>query len=167
MDECQNITKLFSGGKEHQSLIELVAELNNEFVCDPEIESYEESNSLYHKFYSPVLMSELKLAAYELKFINNYIKNISIYIRQLKIAQIDNNHDEKQCNKFRAWLNKITVKHVTITMGLLDYYHELAKAQHGASQVNLLPWEFYDRVSQLPARLELMSKSVTDKVWKT
>ena len=63
-------------------------------------------------------------------------------------------------------MNKITVKHVTITMGLLDYYHELAKAQHGASKVNLLPWEFYDRVSQLAARLELMFKSVTDKVWK-
>ena len=51
-------------------------------------------------------------------------------------------------------------------MGLLDYYHELAKAQHGASKVNLLPWEFYDSVSQLAARLELMSKSINDKVWK-
>ena len=105
-------------------------------------------------------------AAYGNKFLNNYIKNISIYIRQLKIAQIDNNHDEKQRNKFKAWLKKITVKHVTIAVGLLDYYHELAKAQHGASKVNLLPWEFYDRVSQLAARLELMSKSINDKVWK-
>ena len=121
MDECQNITKLFRWGKEHQGLIELVDELNTEFVCDPEIESYEESNSLFHKFYSPVLMSELKFAAYGHKFLNNYIKNILIYIRQLKIAQIDNNHDEKQYNKFRAWLKKITVKHVTIAMGLLHY----------------------------------------------
>ena len=65
------------------------------FLTESEIESYEESNSLFHKFYSPVLMSDLKFAAYGHKFLNNYIKNISIYIRQLKIAQIDNNHDEK------------------------------------------------------------------------
>ena len=60
----------------------------------------------------------------------------------------------------------ITVKHVAIAVGLLDYYHELAKAQHGASKVNLLPGELYDRVSQLADKLELMSKNVTDKVWK-
>ena len=73
MDECQNIAKLFRWGKEHQGLIELVDELNTEFVCDPEIKSYEESNSLFHKFYS-VLMSELKFAAYGHKFLYNYIK---------------------------------------------------------------------------------------------
>ena len=41
-------------------------------------------------------MSDLKFAAYGHKFLKNYIKNISIYIRRLKIGQIDNNHDEKQ-----------------------------------------------------------------------
>ena len=92
------------------------------FLTESEIESYEESNSLFHKFYSPVLMSDLKFAAYGHKFLNNYIKNISISIRQLKIAQIENNHDKKQRNKFRAWLKKITVKHVTIAVGLLHYY---------------------------------------------
>ena len=74
MDEFQNITKLLRWGKEHQGLIELVEELNTEFVFDPEIESYEESNSLLYKFYSPVLMSKLKFAAYYgHKFLNNYI----------------------------------------------------------------------------------------------
>ena len=53
-DECQNITKLFLWGKEHHVFIELVDELNSEFVYEPEIESYEESNSIVHKFYSPV-----------------------------------------------------------------------------------------------------------------
>ena len=95
MDERQNITKLFRWGKEHQGLLKLVDELNTEFLCDPEIESYEESNSLFHEFYSPVLISEIKFSAYGHKFLNNYIRISSIYIRQLKIAQIDNNLDEK------------------------------------------------------------------------
>ena len=74
MDEFQNTKKLLRWGKEHQGLIELVEELNTEFVFDPEIESYEESNSLLYKFYSSVLMSKLKFAAYYgQKFLNNYI----------------------------------------------------------------------------------------------
>ena len=60
----------------------------------------------------------------------------------------------------------LTVCGSPIAVGLLDYYHDLAKAQHGANKVNLLPWEFYDIVSQLAGRLELMSKSGTYKVWK-
>ena len=51
-------------------------------------------------------------------------------------------------------------------VGLLDYYHELAKTQHGASKVNLLPWEFYDRVTQLATRLDLMSTDVMATLWK-
>ena len=42
-------------------------------------------------------------------------------------------------NRFRACLKMITVKHVTIAVGLIYYYHELAKAQYGASKVYLLP----------------------------
>ena len=78
LDECQNITKLFRWGKEHQGLIELVEELNAEF--ESVNESYEVGSSTLHKFYSPVLMSDLKFAAYGHKFINNYVKNIATYI---------------------------------------------------------------------------------------
>ena len=42
---------------------------------------------------------------------------------------------------------------------MLDYYHFLAKTQHGASAVNQLPWEFYDKVNILADKLDNLSKS--------
>ena len=126
----------------HQGFMELIEELSDEF--DPENECMQDEDSIAHKLFSPVFMSGLKFTYYGHKFLNTYVKNISIYNGGLKIAQVNYNHDDKQRVKCTSWLRIIAVKHVIIEIGLLDYYHQLAILEHGASKVNLLTWEFYD-----------------------
>ena len=165
LNDCQSITKLFRWGKEHQGLIELVDELNTQPDSDTsDIDDELEEGNKKCKFYSPVLMSDLKFAAYGHKFLNTYIKNLPIYIRRLNISQLDVNHNDEQKQVFLSWLKKISVFMVTMSAGLLDYYHLLAKSQHGASTVNKLPWEYYDCVNSLIDSLKEMSTDVT--CWK-
>ena len=52
------------------------------------------------------------------------------------MAQNDTNHTKKQADTLKAALKKITLDHVTTAIGLLDYYNEIAKAQHNSSKVN-------------------------------
>ena len=102
-------------------------------------------------------MSDLEFAAYGFSFLKIYVKKkLPLYIIKLKLAQVDSNHSEKQRGLFRSWQNKITVNHVSLLLGLLDYYDILSKAQHGASTVNQLPWEFYDKVQVIEKKLALL-----------
>ena len=159
--DAQLVTKIFTHGKEHQGLIELVDVINEENVGPECADSDTLDESI--KFLNPSLRSSLKFAAHGHKFLKNYVNNLPIYIKALNKAQNDNNHTNKQKDTLLAALKKITLEHVTIVVGLMDYYHVLAKAQHGASTVNQLCWEFYDKVEVLRDTLENMSKGELDK----
>ena len=154
--DAQTVTKVFTHGKEHQGLIELVDIMN--------VESCDGCDESVLKLLSPVVKSNLKFAAHGFKFLKNYINNLPIYIQALNKAQNDNNHTLKQREMLVASLKLISLEHVTLAIGLMDYYDVLSKAQHGSSQVNQLCWEFYDHVHFLEDSLENMTSCDT-KYW--
>ena len=76
--DAQLVTKIFTHGKEHQGLIELVDVINEENVGPECADSDTLDESI--KFLNPSLRSSLKFAAYGHKFLKNYVNNLPIYI---------------------------------------------------------------------------------------
>ena len=83
------------------------------------------------------------------------------------MAQTDSSHKAKISEKFANLLACITPAHVCLIIGLKDIYHELAKAEHGCSKVNQMPWEAYDRVSALEEKLNQLTSSDDWDLWKS
>ena len=109
--------------------------------------------------YSPVLMSKLKFAAHGSKFLFNYIRNLAHYILGLNERLNDSTTPSKKKEEYRGILAKIDILHVAMVYHMYDVYAALAKAQHGVSKVNQLPWHYNERLDHLKSDLkEVMKK---------
>ena len=108
------------------------------------------------KQYQPIIQSNLKFAAYGFKFVKNTLHNYPKYLQRMKILQENLQHDNTdkgKVEKFQSFLRQIDVEHIVVLHSLYDVYNVVAKAQHGVSKVNQLPWEYGDRVERLEAEL--------------
>ena len=92
------------------------------------------------KFLSPIFRSNLKFAAIcsSFEFLKNYVKNLPIYIHVMNRAQNDKNDTSKQRETLVASLRKISLEHVPIAIGHVDYYNQLLIKSAGNSMTMLI-----------------------------
>ena len=170
LDFAEKITVCFRRGKEYSHVVStsvfdrcvsLTDSLDYYDNINDHIESEDndlDSSVSQGLLYAPVIQSDLKFAAYGSKFIKNYLGNISTYVKRMNQALNDDSEDTTKCEKFKGFLAKVDVVHITFMYGLLDVYSALAKAQHGVSKVNQLPWHYNQRIDHLIEELEEIEK---------
>ena len=148
---AQEVTKLFRYGKEYVRVFgqakEVCISLKDDIIQEVSREDKEEL--FLNKVYQPVIMSNLKFAAYGCKFLYNYKNNVIKYIVRINEMQFDKEEDEDKVMKFRNYLSHLNLKHFTIIFGLYDIYKLISKCQHGVSQVNQLPWQYNEKLENL------------------
>ena len=161
LDLAQNITKMFRYGKEYARTIfrpseECVSLTDMTDSDNIEEGAHEEEEDENIRSFEPVIRSNLKFAAHGATFLHNYLNNLPKYVARLnQILAPDANEDVLKIEKCKGLLSQVDVKHVTLCYGLYDIYRILAKAQHGVSKVNQLPWEYDDKIEAL--KLDLNS----------
>ena len=158
------VTKVFRWGKAfHETFsdpddIEQRCVSITDIVQDDENDDEDDEELIGLAEYAPVLQSNLKFAAHGAKFLNNYIKNIPHYILSLNNRVNDTTIPAKQRDNYTTLLMRVDVKHIALIYHLHDIYIALAKAQHGVSKVNQLPWHYNDRIDHFIKTLDVVTE---------